>query len=603
MTVERTLSDESAKRRAEMLPSAADTSDPHHAIAMDNSRPGTYFPARRDTQRRSAARRQSEPNHWRNRMKPLSIRRKALSADRGIELLESRCLLSATFTAQISGQTAFTGQSPPVLNLGSFFSDPSITGTTVLMQTSNGPIPIMLADSTTPITVANFLKYVDSGEYNNTVIHRAVQGFVDQGGGFDTSLAPIPTFGTIQNEPHFSNTRGTVAMAKLGSDPNSATSQWFINDADNSSNLDNQNGGFTVFGLVLYNGMTVADAINNLPTTTLTSQDNESLTDFPVQDSTAPNVPSNFVVVNSVSRVAPLSFSVSVADPTVLTPSLSNGVLALTPTAGATSGTTAVTVTATDLGGGTATSTFNVTVSTGSTLTPVISGKLPTVPLVAGQKISPINTTVKITNNGSSLVSGAIHVDLSLSTDNSGDTPGTSVAGANRNVKLKPGQSTTVPITVKSIPSSVTGTEFLLATVTDPGANTATGVSSGAISLQPPFVDLSGSFGKLTALKAGHNSTITIDVMQNGNIPVNSSLPIDIIASASGTVGAADNIDLGTVAKHVSIKPGKKVVVQLTEAIPAGFTGTHFLIAVIDPNNTLNDTNLTNNTFVSAIAI
>ena len=536
-------------------------------------------------------------------MKPLSIRRKAHSAGRGIELLESRCLLSATLNAQIPGQTAFTGQSPPVLDLGSFFSDPSITGTTVLMQTSNGPIPIMLADATTPITVTNFLKYVDSGEYTNTVIHRAVQGFVDQGGGFTTSLAPIATFGAIQNEPHFSNTRGTVAMAKLGGDPNSATSQWFINEANNASNLDNQNGGFTVFGLVLYNGMAVADAINNLPTTTVTSQDNESLTGFPVQDASAPNVASNFVVVNSVSRVTPLSFSVSVADPTLLTPSLSNGVLALTPASGATFGTTAVTVTATDLGGNTATSTFNVTVATGSTLQPVVSGKLPAVPLVAGQKISPINTTVKITNSGSSTVSGAIKVGLSLSTDSSGATQGTTVATASRNVKLKPGQSLNVPVTIKSIPASVTGTEFILATVTDPTGNTATSSTSNAISLLPPFVDLSGSFGKLAPFKAGHKSTITVNVTQNGNIPLNASLPIEIIASASGTVGAADNIDLGTVTPHISIKPGKKVVVTLTESVPADFSGSHFLIAIIDPNKTLIDTAIASQPFVSATTV
>jgi peptidyl-prolyl cis-trans isomerase A (cyclophilin A) len=69
----------------------------------------------------------------------------------------------------------------------------------------------------------------------------------------------------VANDPKFSNVRGTIAMAKLGGDPNSATSQWFINVGNNSANLDVQNGGFTVFGQVIGNGMDVIDAIERLP--------------------------------------------------------------------------------------------------------------------------------------------------------------------------------------------------------------------------------------------------------------------------------------------------------------------------------------------------
>lgn len=86
--------------------------------------------------------------------------------------------------------------------------------------------------------------------------------------GTVTALNPITTFPPIQNE--FSATRsnlvGTLAMAKLGNDPNSATSQWFVNLGDNSANLDSQNGGFTVFGKVLGDGMTLINAVNSLPT-------------------------------------------------------------------------------------------------------------------------------------------------------------------------------------------------------------------------------------------------------------------------------------------------------------------------------------------------
>ena len=121
----------------------------------------------------------------------------------------------------------------------------------------------------TEITAENFLKYVDDNSYKNSFFHRAVNGFVLQGGGFylyedqegGLYYDEIESKGTIKNEPGNSNTKGTIAMAKVGGDPNSATSQWFINLSDNSNNLDNQNGGFTVFGRILGSGM---DAIEGL---------------------------------------------------------------------------------------------------------------------------------------------------------------------------------------------------------------------------------------------------------------------------------------------------------------------------------------------------
>ena len=98
-------------------------------------------------------------------------------------------------------------------------------------------------------------------------IHRSVAGFVVQGGGFTFTNGianPVPTDPPVINEPGISNTRGTISMAKRSGDPNSATSQWFVNVGDNASQLDDQNGGFTVFGQVKGNGMEVIDAINAL---------------------------------------------------------------------------------------------------------------------------------------------------------------------------------------------------------------------------------------------------------------------------------------------------------------------------------------------------
>ncbi len=142
--------------------------------------------------------------------------------------------------------------------------------TNVIIATPLGDIEIELLEEDAPKTVANFLEYVDSDSYKLTFIHRSVPGFIIQGGGFafdaDTGTASgIPAFPTVENEFKVSNTRGTLAMAKLSGNPDSATSQWFINLADNSANLDNANGGYTVFARVVGDGMQIADAIADLP--------------------------------------------------------------------------------------------------------------------------------------------------------------------------------------------------------------------------------------------------------------------------------------------------------------------------------------------------
>jgi peptidyl-prolyl cis-trans isomerase A (cyclophilin A) len=144
--------------------------------------------------------------------------------------------------------------------------------TNVRLQTSLGNVDIELYDTAAPLTVANFLGYMNKGAYNNTFIHRSVAGFVIQGGGYTydgatNAVAKVVAGAPVVNEydASRSNLRGTIAMAKLGNNPNSATTEWFINLADNAANLDTQNGGFTVFGKVTGNGMNVIDAIANLP--------------------------------------------------------------------------------------------------------------------------------------------------------------------------------------------------------------------------------------------------------------------------------------------------------------------------------------------------
>ena len=146
-------------------------------------------------------------------------------------------------------------------------------GTSVTFTTNLGSFVVTLLDDAAPQSVADFLSYVTdlSAGYNaeNSFFHRLASGFVLQGGGYGVQggkVITIPTHAPVVNEYSAAhpNVAGTVAFAKVGGDPNSATDQFFINLADNSSNLDNQNGGFTVFGVVS-TGFDVVLKIAQLP--------------------------------------------------------------------------------------------------------------------------------------------------------------------------------------------------------------------------------------------------------------------------------------------------------------------------------------------------
>ncbi len=142
----------------------------------------------------------------------------------------------------------------------------------VLLETSKGNIVLELNAGKAPKTVKNFLDYVKAGHYNGTIFHRVIPGFMIQGGGFTADMTEKPTRPPIQNEADngLKNERGTIAMARTP-DPNSASSQFFINVADNSSlnfkGKTQQGWGYAVFGKVV-EGMAVADAIVSVPTTT-----------------------------------------------------------------------------------------------------------------------------------------------------------------------------------------------------------------------------------------------------------------------------------------------------------------------------------------------
>jgi len=140
----------------------------------------------------------------------------------------------------------------------------------VRMETSLGNIDLELDPVKAPLTVKNFLGYVDKGDYNGTIFHRVIRGFMIQGGGFDEKLAQRPQRAPIQNEADngLKNLAGTIAMARTG-DPHSASNQFFINTVNNDD-LDYRNKsisgwGYAVFGKVI-NGMDVVRKIESVDT-------------------------------------------------------------------------------------------------------------------------------------------------------------------------------------------------------------------------------------------------------------------------------------------------------------------------------------------------
>ncbi|MDR0780554.1 MAG: peptidylprolyl isomerase [Pseudomonadales bacterium] len=163
--------------------------------------------------------------------------------------------------------------------------------TEVCMESNMGNFCMDLMPNVASGTVANFLHYVALGRYDNSFIHRSVKNFVVQGGGVRLSplFSAIPTDDTIDNEYSTPNTRGTVAMAKAADDPNSASSQWFVNLADNSETLGpSNNEGFSVFARVRDADMAVIDQIGALDILDLSGV-NGSFGEAPLRQTSNPN--------------------------------------------------------------------------------------------------------------------------------------------------------------------------------------------------------------------------------------------------------------------------------------------------------------------------
>jgi cyclophilin family peptidyl-prolyl cis-trans isomerase len=286
--------------------------------------------------------------------------------------------------SQIDDFTVYAGAPARSIDVVTAFPDPGVTDA-VRFTTVLGKIDIELFGQQTPITVANFLKYVDQGRYfimdptthqtASSFVHRSLPGFIIQGGGFLGTVDPndpsyvlatqVAALAPIQNEPGISNTRGTIAMAQAGTNPNSANSQWFINLADNGgppNNLDtrtNNLGPYTVFGKIVNNTMTTVDTIATVPRFNFgTPFDSLPLRNYTLNDYSSGKrvaVP-NLVSIPGILDIVPLQ---ATSDNTNVSVAVKGSKVLVT---GNTVGTSHVTVTTTDLDGATSSQQFTVTV-------------------------------------------------------------------------------------------------------------------------------------------------------------------------------------------------------------------------------------------------
>jgi peptidyl-prolyl cis-trans isomerase A (cyclophilin A) len=162
-----------------------------------------------------------------------------------------------------------------LISFPTFAQQSIIANPTAIIKTNKGDISLELYPTQAPITVANFIKYAQSGFYDNTIFHRVIKRFMIQGGGFDKELQRKNTLDPIVNESGngLYNNRWTIAMARTN-DPDSATAQFFINVNMNTS-LDATNGnpGYAVFGKVI-DGQFVIKAIEKVETQSKLGQNN-----------------------------------------------------------------------------------------------------------------------------------------------------------------------------------------------------------------------------------------------------------------------------------------------------------------------------------------
>ncbi|MDO8542523.1 MAG: peptidylprolyl isomerase [Opitutaceae bacterium] len=300
-----------------------------------------------------------------------------------------------TVSQTVPTQSLVIGGPAVTVDLRNFITVPGVTGQIVQFDTVFGKFNVELRADVAPRHVTNFLGYVQRADYANTFIHRAASfepGPVSiiQGGGYRFSAGnatEVPRQSSVPLEYNLANSRGTLAAART-TDINSATSEWFFNVRDNTTILNQGNGGgYTVFGRVLGTGMIVVDTIASLPRINAGG----AFTELPARNFAGGTITAdNLAIVNSVTAItlfptgggtSAVEYSIQNSAPSVVTAVLSGSTLTLTPFNG---GTATITVRAVDTNGNTTQTTFGIEVAA---VQPVFLGQPASQTVAAGSTV------------------------------------------------------------------------------------------------------------------------------------------------------------------------------------------------------------------------
>ena len=485
--------------------------------------------------------------------------------------------------------------------LSTYFTDPNVPGTIATFETSKGNIEVALTDTATPISVANFLGYVNSGAYDNTVFDKSVSsvgsssnaasgstpsdpGVIVQGGGNvvgATGLTPIATTTPIENYEAgtgaLSNVEDTLAFANTGA-ATSVTSEFFFNNADNSATFDGVN---TVFGHIL-SGQNVLTAIASLPTASLNTT---SFPTVPITGLTTAQItamaavtPSNLVYTYAITTQAGTTYTAVSSDPSLVTPTISAGVLSFKYATGGTTGTADVTVTATNAYDGTsATQSFAVTVPPASSTTTGPVTTADTIPLA----VTGTAATVYPLDNDTDATAALSPTTLAIATQ---PTHGTATVNP-----------TTGQVTYTSV-AGYTGTDSFTYTVSDDDGNAAPAPATVTVTVvpTPTVVDIGGT-NKVKSV------TFTQPDGARGHLALTSGSAVVTFSPGDTTTKTANGVETvtgaGATVSSIAITNAKQGLPSLTitsagkgGVTVGGITDGGPMVALVAPTTTLTGT-------------